>query len=222
MKRLAALLYIMLLCVSAYSSVYIRGAYLFSYDTNVYSEPMVRNADSSWLEWRAQNPFIKRYDNGISADIDLFFSEKGKTGLSVNFANGWAFREREYRPERNGSDWTDWDYTESDAASSSRMKLFAGIGPVFRAQFGAVDLGIALRASAGSYDYFKDSVIVGLQAELYGNVFVTEDLFLTFGMLYDAHLMEFYLNSRERWYNPGYTMLTAGAYAGIGYKIGKR
>ena len=45
---------------------------------------------------------------------------------------------------------------------------------------------------------------------------------MTFGMLYDAHLMEYYLNNSEKWYNADYTMLTAGAYIGLGYKIGGR
>ena len=225
MKRAAAVLFsLFLLSVSVFASpsLYLRGAYLFSYDTNVYSEPMVRNAGFAWLEWRAENPYIKRFNNGMNADIDLFFSEMGRTGLSLSYSDGWAFKENIYKPEKNGSDWTYWDYKEYDMLSSSKMKFFLGIGPIFRAVIGPFDLGIALRGSVGSFDCFRDSVIVGLQVELYGNLFITRDFFVTFGMLYDAHLMEYYLNNSKQWYNANYTMLTAGGYIGLGYKIGRR
>ena len=225
MKRLAVLLFCLLLLsasVFASPSLYLRGAYLFSYDTNVYSDPMVRNAGDAWLNWRAENPYIKRFNNGRHEDFDVFFSNKGRTGLSISYSDGFAFKETIYKPEMNGSSWADWDYKEYNTLSTSNIRLFLGIGPIFRAVLGPFDLGIAFRGSVGSFDIFKNSVIVGLQAELYSNLFITENFFMTFGMLYDAHLMEYYLNNSEKWYNADYTMLTAGAYIGLGYKIGGR
>ena len=84
---------------------------------------------------------------------------------------------------------------------------------------GRVDIGLALRASLGSYNYFDNNIILGIQADPYLNLFITSDMYLTAGLHYDAHLMYFYFNS-DKIYLPNYLKLTAGGFVGVGYKFG--
>lgn len=227
MKRVVcfiSILFVLVFALFASPSFSVRASYLFSYDTNVYSDPMVKYGDSNWLKWRAANPYVKRLNNGINSDMTIFFSEGSNTGLSLGFSNGWAFRDKLYIPEPDDGSTTNWDYwsyKEYDNPSST-MRMFFSLGPTFRAMFGPLDLGIILRASLGSYDLFKEYIIAGIQAELYMNYYIANGFFITGGVFYDAHLMKFYLHNESKWYEENYTMMSVGPYIGFGYTFGKR
>ncbi len=225
MRRVCLLLLVLssaVLGLAAAPSFSVRASYLLSYDTNVYSNPMVRYGDAGWLEGKVKDPYIKRWNNGINADFTLFFSPVSKMGLSLGFSNGWAYSDKKYIPEQETSgSWDYWSYKEYDNEDSS-MRMFFSVGPTFRAMFGPLDLGIVIRGSVGSYDLFKEYIIAGIQAELYMNYFIAKGFFVTGGVFYDAHLMEFYLHNDSSWYKANYTMMTIGPYIGFGYNFGKR
>lgn len=225
MRRVCLLLLVLssaVLGLAAAPSFSVRASYLLSYDTNVYSNPMVRYGDAGWLEGKVKDPYIKRWNNGINADFTLFFSPVSKMGLSLGFSNGWAYSDKKYIPEQETSgSWDYWSYKEYDNEDSS-MRMFFSVGPTFRAMFGPLDLGIVIRGSVGSYDLFKEYIIAGVQAELYMNCFIAKGFFVTGGIFYDAHLMEFYLHNDSSWYKANYTMMTIGPYIGFGYNFGKR
>lgn len=223
MKKFITLLFLISISTLLFSSpsMYFKASYDISYDSNVYSEPLPRYADATWLNNKVNEPYFKRYNHGISLTEDQFFSPTGRTGLSLNVKMGKAFKCDEFIPEGDFSSAT-WEYVKHDGLSDEKMKIFMSIGPIFRAQFGPVDLGIALRGSVGSFDLFKDGVIVGVQAEPYINVFLTNTLFLNAGVYYDAHLMYFYTNDENNWFKDGYTSISMGAFIGLGIKIGDR
>lgn len=224
MRRACLFLFVLLCAValSASPSYSIRASYLLSYDTNVYSNPMVRYGDANWLSNKVNDPYIKRWNNGINADLTLFFSPSSKAGLSIGFDNGWAYSDKKYIPvQENEGSWDYWDYKEYDN-DDSHMRTFFSIGPTFRAMFGPIDLGIVVRGSVGTYDLFKEYIIAGVHAELYMSYFIANGFFITGGLLYDAHLMEFYLHNDSSWYKANYTMMTIGPYIGFGYNFGKR
>ena len=107
-----------------------------------------------------------------------------------------------------------------DSLSSQRIGIFLGIGPVFRGRFGIVDIGLTLRASLGSYDYFVSGLIFGIEAEPFINVNVTEHFYISLGMKYDAHLMKFLNAESSNIYEDGFIMMTAGCFVGLGTRFG--
>ena len=201
-------------------AVYLKGAYMYSFDTNVYSDPLVKYAYPDWLEWRVKNPYEKRYNNGFLLEGDVFFSPKARTGLSVSIDAGFAYKDNRFIPE--GDFYNIWNYRDFDGMEFVKPKLFFGFGPVFRAEMGIVDLGVSLRCSLGSYDYEVDDIVFGIIAEPYINIFVTDNIFITSGFHYDAHLMSFHLNSDTEIFNKDYSMITVGGYIGVGVFFGER
>ena len=223
MKKLFTLLFLISITALLFASpsMYFKASYDISYDSNVYSEPLPRYAEASWLNNKVNEPYFKRYNHGISLTEDQFFSPTGRTGLSFNVKIGNAFKCDEFVPEGDFSSAT-WEYVKRDGKADTKMKIFMSLGPIFRAQFGPFDLGLAIRGSVGSFDLFKDGVIVGVQAEPYVNLFVSKTVFFTVGAYYDAHLMYFYTNDEKNWFKDGYTSTSMGAFVGLGIKIGDR
>ncbi|GEM_PF-6196185 len=217
---LFAFVFISSVFASAFS-LYMTGSYLWSYDTNVFSNPMVKNAttNSAWQQIRKIDPYIKRFNNGFKLTSDMFFSKEGRTGLSISFDIGFPYKATEYEPDTEDLNNSNWEYKSKDALDKQKTSIFFGLGPAFRVILGRVDIALALRFSLGSYDYFDNNVIFGIQADPYVNVFISEDIYMTAGLHYDAHLMYFYLSGDEI-YLPNYIKLTAGAFVGVGYKFG--
>lgn len=205
------------------SSFYLKGAYLCSYDTNVYSNPMVRNASASWLNWRVENPYIKRMNNGLHLEGDVFFNEDARTGLSISLDLGYPFMATEFIPEGNFSG--EWEYASKDVLDAQNPRVFLGIGPTFRYQHNNFDFGANIRLSVGSYDLFDDNyddnIILGIMAEPYVNMFINDEMFVTAAVHYDAHLMSFYVNNPNKYFVENYTMLTFGGYIGLGFSFDK-
>ena len=98
--------------------------------------------------------------------------------------------------------------------------MFLGIGPVFRYRLGIVDIGFSLRASLGSYDYFKTGLVFGVEAEPFVNIALTDYMYLSLGMKYDAHLIKFLDFTSSSIYEDGFIMMTAGGIVGIGFRFG--
>lgn len=227
MKKALLILTILLLALTALSaadsSFYLKAAYLSSYDTNVYSNPMVRYADKKWLEKRVENPYIKRMNNGIHLECDAFFKEDARTGLSISLDMGFPFMATEFIPE--GDFNGDWEYASKDVVDTQNPRVFLGIGPTFRYQHNNFDFGANIRLSIGSYDLFDDkyddNIILGIMAEPYVNMFINDEMFVTAAVHYDAHLMSFYVNNPDKYYVENYTMLTFGGYIGLGFSFDK-
>ena len=181
--------------------VYLRAGVPVSYTTNVFSSPLPHSPSSDLL---------KRLDAGAFADADLFFSDKGRTGLSLSFLYSSPF----WAETINKS--TSQAYDSTDEQESA---FFISAGPIFRAQIGKADFGTAVRLSIGSYSHFSSSFNLSLQIEPYvmypvaGNSF-----FMNAGMLYTAHFYDFLLENEENFYSWDFFMLSAGAYVGFSYK----
>lgn len=225
MKKIAAVLITLLIAIiPAFSSVtaYIQGSYAFSLDTNIFSNPLPQNVNNTWLEYRMNTaPFLKRFNHGFNTELNLFFSENGKTGLSTSLSSGFPFKATEIRPDSTNAN-SDWSYVSTDATDIQDRSLFFGIGPIFRAKFSFLDLGLSLRVSIGTYDTFADNIVMGLQAEPYLNFHFTDYTYFNLGITYDAHLMKFLPSSTVNYYEEHYFMLTLAPYVGIGIRIGER
>lgn len=224
MKKALSVLFILAIIsvsLTAAPVIYLRGGFLTDYSSNVYSDPLPKYADSGWLNNKINDPYFKRLDIGGIGVQDIYFSKDGRTGLSFSLELTKSIKSRNYIPtgDFNSSEWT---YQAKDVLSSTPKKMFIGVGPVFRAKIGPVDLGAAIRLSLGSFNKFNDGIIAGVQVEPYVNWFFTDSFFLTAGAFYDAHLMYFFINNSQNWFKEGYTSITIGAYLGVGIKIGER
>ena len=162
--------------LSAGMEFYLRPSFIVTYDTNVFSDPLPH--------YTVQTGLIQRTGLGLFLDNDVFFSESGKAGLSISFLYGhpvrteaWIENEGKIGDDNNDGMWV------FEAAPS----LYFATGPMFRAQLGGVDIGIALRLSIGSINLFKDSFNLGLQAEPYVMIPLGSERWkLNVGFLYDA------------------------------------
>lgn len=196
--------------LSAGMEFYLRPSFIVTYDTNVFSDPLPH--------YTVQTGLIQRTGLGLFLDNDVFFSESGKAGLSISFLYGhpvrteaWIENEGKIGDDNNDGMWV------FEAAPS----LYFATGPMFRAQLGGVDIGIALRLSIGSINLFKDSFNLGLQAEPYVMIPLgSESWKLNVGFLYDAHFFDFLLDDPQSIYRDRYFLLTIGGYVGISYKWG--
>lgn len=216
MKKIILILLILSISLSlSATTMYLKFNGEYSYDTNVFSNPLPKNpSDSGFIE---NADYLKRHNFGFNFSFDTFFSQDSRTGLSISAAFRLPAHSDSYKAE--GDINGDWEYVHRDSLSEQKLAMYLGIGPTFRAKIGIVDLGIALRGSIGSYDFFKSGIVVGVQAEPYMNLFLNDDSFIAFGFVYDAHLMKFVYDDTEK-YQKNYMMLTAGAYFGIGIQIG--
>ena len=196
--------------LGAVPTMYLRGAVEGSYLTNVFSDPLPINASESYLE---DIEFVKRWNAGAALTFDTFFDDSYPAGLSFNAV--FRFPITSETIYHDGS-----SYVSYDSLSSQRIGIFLGVGPVFRGRFGIVDIGLTLRASLGSYDYFVSGLIFGIEAEPFINVNVTEHFYISLGMKYDAHLMKFLNAESSNIYEDGFIMMTAGCFVGLGARFG--
>ena len=195
--------------LSAGAEFYLRPNFLATYDTNVFSDPLPK--------YTTQTGLIKRTGLGLYLDSDVFFAENGRTGLSISFLYSQPVKTEAWLVEEGKGD----DLDAGRWVLNTEPSLYFAIGPMFRGKLGGVDIGIAVRASAGSINLFKDSVNLGLQIEPYIMVPLGSDHWkLSAGLLYDAHFFDFLLNSEAKIYRDRYFLLTVGGYVGITYRWG--
>lgn len=217
MKRIILLSIALLLSFSLSSTaMYFSLNNTYTYDTNAFSDPLPQNAGETFLQ---NAEYLKRHNVGLNFTFDTFFSPKSRTGLSVSTILSLPFKSTTFKPE--GDLAGDWEYVPSDSLSEQKIAFFFSVGPVFRAAFEKVDLSLALRASVGSYDFFTTGVVMGLQAQPFVNFFINDGTYLSFGLLYDAHMMKF-IYDEKKIYEDHYIMLSAGAYIGLGIVVGER
>ncbi len=200
-------------------NIYIQGDFDAIYTTNVFSNPLPKSVDNAWLQNKIENPFIKRLDIGGSISTSLFFSNEGRTGLSAKIRIGKPIKAVETRP--NSTDYTsDWNYV-SNKSTNQKLSIIGSFGPIFRAQLGPVDLGIAIRANIGTLNLGDKSLIVGLQAEPYINWFFTSYTYISAGLTYDAHIMRF-IEDENKYYEEHFFMSSLTPFIGLGIKFGDR
>ena len=213
MRKLAISIFLMILSASVLNSdpmMYLRVAAEGSYLTNAFSDPLPVNASESYLE---DIEFIKRWNVSPSISFDTFFDDSNPAGLSFNSV--FRFPVSSETIVHDGS-----SYVSHDSLSEQKIGIFLGIGPLFRGRFGIVDVGLALRVSLGSYDYFTTGIVVGIEAEPFLNVNVSEHFYLSLGLKYDAHLMKFLDADSSNIYEDGFIMMTAGCVVGLGARFG--
>lgn len=203
-KRLFPILILIIAAAGLFASsseVYIRPAVLGMYETNVFAFPEPDMDDGGRF---------KRAGLGAYLSVDTFFSPQARTGLSFSMLYN--------HPLWSGSEAFDSD---SIWVLSMDPTLSFAVGPMFRAQLGAVDFGLALRLSFSSTDLFENSLLMGVQVEPYVLVPLgDEHVMLNLGFVYDAHFYDFLLHDEEHYYRSGYFMLSFGGYIGLTCKIG--
>ena len=212
MRKVAAILGLAVssAALCAAPAMYLRVAVEGSYLTNAFSDPLPMNASESYLE---DIEFIKRWNVSPALTFDAFFDDSSPVGLTVNTV--FRFPVASTSIVHDGT-----SYVSRDSLSEQRIGIFCGIGPIFRYRIGIVDIGFSLRASLGSYDYFRTGIIFGVEAEPFINIAITEQLYVSLGMKYDAHLMKFLDSTSSSIYEDGFIMMTAGGFAGLGFRFG--
>jgi hypothetical protein len=223
MKKIILTLGILLIAFSAFAApfVTVKGAYAYSVDTNIASTPLVKSGDNNYLQYRTDNPYLSRLNNGLRLASEMYFSPKGRFGLSFAFDMGKAYNATEYVPSSTDSS-KDWNYVESDALERQKLSFFFSGGVSFRAVLNHFDLGVNLRASLGSYDSFDGNIILGLVTEAFVNYFITDNLFLSSSFTLDTHFMYFYLDNPNNYYLKNYLMMNISGSIGFGYSFGAR
>ncbi len=214
-KVLSAMLILLASAVLPAVSFDLRGGLEWSYDTNAFSDPLPLGYDPA-EGFPNGGEFIRRMNIGMHASADIYFEEDSRFGLSTFLTLRFPYFSQSVLPDGSGYDW---EYRTEDSLSRQHTSLFCGIGPVFRYSTGRVDILLPIRFSIGSYDWFTSGVVMGVSIEPGINVFLTDDVFLSFALTYDAHLVKLFL-SMNQVYDPGYIMLTCGAYAGAGFRFG--
>lgn len=215
-KTVSVVLFLLLAAVlNAATAFDLRLAGEWSYDTNAFSSPLPTGYDLN-DGFPNGGEFLKRMNLGLHLSADVYFSEDSRWGLSSFISFRFPYQARSTIPDGVG---TDWEYRTEDSLSRQDTSFFCGLGPVFRYRRGGVEILLPIRFSLGSYDWFSTGIVAGVSIEPGVNVFLTDDFFLSFAASYDAHLMKF-LFSLRKVYDPGYIMLTAGLYAGAGFRFG--
>ncbi len=216
MKRLVVLLSALLLAASLPAAVLdLGGAIEWAYDTNAFSAPLPVGypLDSGYPNG---GEFLKRHSIGLQVDLNAYGDAESRIGFSSSISLRFPVSSRSIIPEGEGYDW---EYREENSLYRQHMSLFIGAGPVFRFAAGGVDILLPIRFSLGSYDWFTSGVVVGAMIEPGLSIHLSDSAYLSFALIYDAHLMKFYY-SMNQIYDPGYIMLTAGARIGAGFRFG--
>ena len=190
----------------------------YSYDTNAFSSPLPQYAEDSWLEWRYEYPFEKRHSIGANINSSLYMNKDSRVGLSLGLSMKCPVHATSIRPiPHDGSNYAKgWDYIPDIDTANKKIALFGAIGPIFRAKLGCVDLGTSIRLSIGGYDYKDSEVILGVQAQPFVNVFVTDHVYINISFNYDAHLMKF-ISHDVKSFEENYQMLSVASSLGIGF-----
>ena len=196
----------------------------YSFDTNVFSDPLPTYDASDgfeWLSWRRENPFLIRHSFGLNITSDIFFQESSRTGLSLALSLRFPFKATTITPipEDEATGFAGpWEYRSRESISEQHPALFGAIGPVFRIQFGSVDIGVATRISIGSYDFDVHEIVMGIQASPFINAFISDMVYINLRLEYDAHLMRF-IESSTQFFDLNYQMITLAPSLGIGIRF---
>lgn len=202
-------------------AAYLSLGFEYSYDTNVFSDPLPTYDSGSWLNWRRENPFLKRHSLGFALSGDYFFQENARVGLSTALSVKFPIKATTVTPIPEDEDAGfagEWNYHASDSSEYQKTAFFGALGPVFRASFGPVDLGVAVRLSIGFYDAEKKEIVVGLQAEPYLDIFMNKHIYMNLKFTYDAHLMRF-IESETQFFDQNYQMLSIAPSIGVGVRF---
>lgn len=223
MKKILLILLIALFPLSSLLSkpvFQIRTSYQYSYDTNVFSEPLPLSGDSAYLGYRIRNPFLKRHSNGFQAEFVFFPAEDSRAGLSVSLRGAFPFSAMEIRPDSASQD-AKWEYVESDASAMQNTSWFAALGLSFRAPLfeERMEAGVAIRFALGTFDTHQRDLILALQAEYYMNWFFKRFFFVTIGTNVGCNLFKFTNYENKEYYEENYFLLTVAPYLGIGFRF---
>lgn len=227
MKRVLSVIAFLILMFPLFSSSdnsqYFDLTYLWIVDSNVTSYPLPVNVSSSWLSERVDNPFLTNYSNGFAFSWSTFFSSEARTGLTLGLTWALPYFSKSTKPvgsfsETDGS----WAYESYNSLPEQFARLFFSIGPVFRAKIKSFDFGIHLRLAIGTYNYFKEAFILGLEASPYMNWFINDSFYIKGGLEYQGNFIRLFLDNPNKIYDEHYLMTSLGAYIGFGYSYGNK
>ena len=223
-RRICSVLFLLIFITTfLYSSEvisYFDCSYIWTLDSNITSQPLAQNVNSTWLEYRESNPYITKFSNGVSLTSSTYFNKNSRTGLSVSITWGRPYFSVSNKPV--GDFESNWDYEKYDSLESQKDRFFFSIGPAFRAKISFFDFNLDLRVSVGTYTYFQEAIIMGIQASPSMSIFLNNNWYFKLGFLYDGHIIRLYLNNPVKIYDDYYMMNTLGGYVGIGYCFGGR
>lgn len=205
------------------ASFEVRASGLLTMTTNAFSDPLPKQSTSSgWNgdEWLSTIEYLRRFDGGLSLTFDIRPQEDSRTGLSLSFQWGRAFKSTTWEPSQRDDYDSAWNWVARDSLSDQDDAIFFGIGPVFTATFPEIYLSLAIRASVGSFNLFQDSVAVGLQMEPVISVpCFGSDFLLTAGLTFTAHFWDFLIHDDVHWYTPEFFMMSLGAHVGFAIRF---
>lgn len=227
MKKILLLLFTLVVSLSSAFTAELSMDFLAvrSTETNIYSDPLPKNAPNSFLLGVINNPYIDRTDYGAKFNANLFFKAGSRVGLSFSFAYGHAVEATETIPVPDDPENSfasenifPWSYKSFEALSKQKDKLSFAIGPVFRFNYSIVEAGAAIRGVVSTYDFF-DSFTVGVEAQPYFRAYFNKWLYITTGLSFTAHLFRF-LDSTEVFYEENYTFFSTTPFIGLGVRFG--
>ena len=223
-KSLITIIIIFILAIPCYAQPYMKANINLGYalDTSVFSNPLplFEKGNTLWLSWKHDHPLLMRHSLSTNVSFNIFLNQTDRVGITTSLNLKFPMKATSYTPTPNeGQTFIgEWDYIINNCLDTQKTSVFWGIGPVFKASFNYLDIGIALRLSIGGFDYIQDEVILGLQAEPYIDIFFSDMLFINLKFTYDAHLIRFIKDETHR-YEPYYQMLSVEPSLGIGIRF---
>lgn len=196
---------------------------VYSMITNMYSKPLVQNADNSYLEYRRNDdPFIMRHDVGVRFNSSIFFSSSERVGLSIKAVVSKPVKSTKSIPSSADSSSWDGSYEVYENTGEENETLLFYIGPVFKLSLSDFDYGLSFSLSFGSFDFFTSFMDLGIAVEAFVSYHISESFYITGGLMMDSHLFSFYLNENENdyIYKPGYSRISLSPYIGAGLHFG--
>lgn len=210
------LLSLFLLPLFARVQNYISLSGVYSYNTNVFSDPMPTYFSETNFKYRQSSPYMKEYSAGLKLDYSLFFSSKGHSGISLSLAVGKPLYRISYTPEGT---YADPYYVVSKESDFDYWYGLISIGPSFRWNVGFLDYGVSIRAHIGVMEPISNkNLVFGVEYSPYAR-FLIGPAYVNIGCSLYSHVVKFVTSSDTKWYEEYFFMLSIMPYIGVGIKI---
>lgn len=194
----------------------------WSYETNMFSNPLPKNGGNDFLENKVENPYYKRTDAGGKINLNMFFIPESRAGLTFSFSFGYPLTAIESVPVKEDEsvsfDDGPWHYEERNALSSQKGRISLGVGGIFRYYNSFVEIGSSIRAVISTFDYFR-TFNIGVEAEPFFKLYFRDFFYVGVGASFTAHIFHF-IFSVDQFYEKGYSAISVTPYVGFGIRFG--
>lgn len=171
----------------------------YTYTTNSFANPVISDTKT----------FIKRKDVGITAGLDMFFSDTSRIGISSSLSFRLPFSYTEQIGKGN----------PIAVDTTGIHTLFGSIGPIFKVSFfDWLDLAVAMRIQLGTLN-LGDDITLGLQNEAKLTFHLGDGTFFTAGLHYDLHFRKYTPNGPQPYEVP-FFLMTAAPFVSGGVRFG--